>query len=82
MTLERKRSSYICRNYRSENTIIWEHHYDFRKATQVKKIPTAVNSPEKQVFRDDSSAGPTIKLMKNENSYIFLLPRAMGGWTR
>lgn len=58
----RKRSSCICRNYRPENTFIWEHHYDFRRATQVKKIPTAVNPPEQQMFRDDSSAGPTTKL--------------------
>lgn len=37
--LLRKRGSYICRNYRTGNTFLWEYHDDFRKATQVRKLP-------------------------------------------
>lgn len=55
----------------TENTFIWEHRYDFRKATQVKKIPTAINPPEWQVFRDDNSAGPTIKLSMKMVLFFF-----------
>jgi len=36
--LLRKRSSSICRNYRPENTFIWEYHDDFRNATEVRKL--------------------------------------------
>lgn len=46
---------------------IWKHIYLgisqwFKKGNISQKIATVINTPEQQVFRDDSSARPTTKL--------------------